>query len=137
MICCTRRLTFAAGHRLLGHAGKCRHPHGHNYAVEIMAEGSLDQQGRVIDFGVIKEQVGGWIDAQLDHAFIVHAEDVQLVDALKGEKIYQLRGNPTAENIAEHLLSVSQDLLLPHGVRVRRVRVYETDNCYADAMPDL
>ena len=30
-----RRIKFSAGHRLLGHGGKCENLHGHNYCVEF------------------------------------------------------------------------------------------------------
>ena len=49
MITCTRRLTFCAGHRVLGHESKCAHPHGHNYVVYVTAEAEqLDDVGRVM-----------------------------------------------------------------------------------------
>ena len=60
---CTRRIQFASGHRVLGHENKCRHIHGHNYVAFIHAEAEqLDSIGRVIDFGVLKDKFGGWID---------------------------------------------------------------------------
>jgi 6-pyruvoyltetrahydropterin/6-carboxytetrahydropterin synthase len=131
---CTRRLTFAAGHRVLGHEGKCQNPHGHNYAVEITVSGKLDALGCVVDFGVVKELVGEWIEANLDHAFLVNRDDQELLDALdvNGWPVYQMDGNPTAENIALMLFKVAGDLLAEKRVAVERVRVHETENCYAD-----
>ena len=58
MIEITRRLEFDAGHRVLGHEGKCKNLHGHRYSAEITVTApDLDGLGRVIDFGVIKEKV--------------------------------------------------------------------------------
>lgn len=37
-ITCTRRLQFCAGHRVLGHEGKCARPHGHNYTLFVTAK---------------------------------------------------------------------------------------------------
>src|SRR5262249_22784820 len=56
MITATRRIQFAAGHRVFGHEGKCRYLHGHNFvALVTAAADDLDAVGRVIDFGVLKE----------------------------------------------------------------------------------
>ena len=63
MISCTRRIQFCAGHRVLGHENKCANAHGHNYVAYISARSNdLDKVGRVIDFSVLKEKIGGWID---------------------------------------------------------------------------
>jgi len=144
MITCTRRLTFCAGHRVVGHEGKCRHLHGHNYVVEITCEADrLDGVGRVVDFGVIKREVGGWIDSALDHGFLVWTKDIATIRALaefyededKGlvQKCYMMDANPTAENIAEMLRERASKLLEGFGVYVVGVVVHETENCSATA----
>lgn len=133
---CTRRLEFDAAHRVTRHESKCRHLHGHRYAVEVTVSAeSLDDRGRVIDFGAVKDLVGGWIDANLDHGTIIKRGD-PLGDfvAAAGWKLHVLDGEPTAENIAEELHRVATDLLGQHGtdIGVVSVRVYETPNCWAD-----
>ena len=37
MITATRRIQFAAGHRVFGHEGKCRYLHGHNFIAFVTA----------------------------------------------------------------------------------------------------
>lgn len=145
----TRQLTFCAGHRVLGHEGKCAHLHGHNYVVEVTAEqevpwssvSPLDGIGRVIDFSVLKEKVGGWLDAFWDHGFILNEQDLAVVEALdafrdtdgKESKQFRLPDNPTAENMARYLLEdVCPAVLKGTGVRVTKVRVVETENCWAE-----
>lgn len=72
----TRRFEFDYGHRVLGHEGKCRHLHGHRGRAEVTVSASeLDDLGRVIDFSVIKEKVGSWIDEHWDHNLLLHPED--------------------------------------------------------------
>lgn len=100
---------FCAGHRLLNHKGKCRYPHGHNYAVSI---GIIypsyyveKEQGYLVDFGDLKHLVKSYIDTQLDHGFILHHAD-PLIDKLEqlGDecvKVYIVGKPPTAETIAE------------------------------------
>jgi len=133
-----RRLTFCAGHRVYGHENKCANPHGHNYAAFITAAAEeLDTIGRVIDFGVIKEKVGGWIDANWDHAFLYYAGDPDMRAWFEGSvscRSYSCPFNPTAENMAQFLLHV----VLPHvfqgtGVVGLEVIIEETENCRATA----
>ena len=146
-ITCTRRIQFCAGHRVMGHENKCAHLHGHNYVAMLTAEsanvgGSLDTIGRVIDFSVLKSRLGGWIDENWDHGFILHADDGAAWDALEtfgdctgqAQKSYAMVNNPTAENMAKHLLADIGPLLLDGtDTRLVAVRIWETENCYADA----
>lgn len=150
-VTCTRRLQFCAGHRVMGHESKCAHLHGHNYVVRVTAEASLDLIGRVIDFSVLKARIGGWIDANWDHGFLVHEGDRAALTAIEAfeaketslsprdrpafaQKVYRLPYNPTAENMARYLLEViGPKLLHGTGVRITKVEVDETENCAAEA----
>ncbi len=136
----TRRFTFDAAHRVLGHEGKCRHLHGHRYVAEVTVKASeLNRLGMVIDFSVIKERVGGWIDEHLDHNIILNPAD-PLVALLLGSKVqrpYVMMAsapNPTAENIAQVIYECGVDSL-PDSITVVVVKLWETDNCYAVFRP--
>lgn len=134
---CTRRIQFCAGHRVAGHENKCRNLHGHNYVALFEAEASLDELGRVIDFSVLKERIGGWIDEHWDHGFVIGEEDQEALDVIgqmPGQKQYVLPMNPTAEWMADYLLyDVCPAVLEDTGVTVRKVILWETENCYATA----
>lgn len=137
----TRRIQFCAGHRIYKHESKCKNFHGHNYVVFIEAvnvDADLDSLGRVIDFSVLKERVGGWIEKHWDHGFIHFKDDAQAMMALAvlemNHKTYVLDKNPTAENMARHLLEeVCPVVLEGTGVTVTKVTVWETENCFAEA----
>ena len=138
MITATRRIQFAAGHRVHGHEGKCRHLHGHNFVAFVTAAAAdLDTVGRVIDFGVLKERIGGWIEREWDHGFVVWTDDAEARHALAqvaGQKTYVLAANPTAENLADHLLRVvGPEALRGTGVRLVKVTLHETENGIAEA----
>lgn len=138
MIRCARRLHFCAGHRVWRHENKCAHLHGHNYTAIFHAEAQqLDGLGRVIDFGELKARLGPWLDEHWDHGFIVQRDDLEAVRALQqvpDQKLYLLDCNPTAENLADHLLRVvAPAALAGTGVRVVRVVLWETANCRAEA----
>lgn len=135
MLTCTRRIEFDAAHRLVNHEGKCRHLHGHRYVVDITCESTLDSVGRVVDFGVVKQLVGGWVDETLDHGTILNETDTDLVELCerKGWKFYRMQVNPTVENLARLIHNKSRALLIQSGVEVTHVRVYETPNGWADS----
>ena len=131
----TRKLEIDAGHRLLGHEGKCRNVHGHRYVFEVTCSTTeLDQVGRVVDFGVIKAKVGDWLDRVWDHGMLLQTGD-PLIEWLRvndaGGKVFTMKAPPTAENIARELFETAEALLEEDGVQVDRVRVHETPNCWA------
>ena len=133
-----RRVEFCAGHRLLGHEGKCAALHGHNYAAEFhVAADALDDLGRVVDFGVVKDRLKGWIDREWDHGFVLWERDgtaVAAVRSVEPSKLFLLPRNPTAEALAEHLLrTVCPAAMGDLGVRCVRVELWETPNCRAVA----
>ena len=133
-----RRFTFCAAHRIRGHETKCKHLHGHNYQllVHVAANSQLDELGRVIDFTFLKERIGGWIEENWDHGALVWREDAELLQALQSlpnQKIYILPANSTAENMALYLYhNVLPALLDGTGVRVIRLTLWETENCFVE-----
>lgn len=134
MITCTRRLEFDAAHRILNHESKCKYLHGHRYALEAsFVANELDDLGRVIDFGVIREVLGDWIDSNLDHNTILCTKDKNLGDKITaetGQEIYYLDENPTAENIANHILKeICPKLFAQKDVKCVSIKLYETPNC--------
>lgn len=140
---CDRRIEWDSAHRVTRHESKCRTLHGHRYVAILECEAdALDHAGRVVDFGVMKQRVGEWIDENLDHTTIVAAHDKELEDfciAQAAKHKHRMpfvmdEGEPTAENIARLLLRVSTQLLGGSGVRVVSVRVFETPNCSATAV---
>lgn len=146
MITCTRKLTFETGHRVFGHESKCAHFHGHSYKAFITAQApQLDSCGRIIDFSVLKQLIGGWIDSEWDHGFLLWEKDpavtllYNFAISYKGkpdamQKLFCLPYVPTAENIARYLLEVvCPRLLNGTGVVVTAVKIDETENCSATA----
>jgi len=137
MTTAVRRLQFCAGHRVWKHEHKCANLHGHNYIAFVHAEADqLDNLGRVIDFSVLKERIGGWIEQHWDHGFICHRDDAEALramEAIPNQKTFLMDANPTAENMADFLLRVvGPGQLADTGVRLVRVVLWETENCYAE-----
>jgi 6-pyruvoyltetrahydropterin/6-carboxytetrahydropterin synthase len=138
VITATRKLTFCAAHRVLGHESKCKNLHGHNYTVMITAEALvLDDCGRVVDFSVLKDKVGGYINAYWDHGCILNQADPLLTlfaptGTLDDHPCYALPKNPTAENMAAYIGAIiAPQVLEEHQITVTQVDVWETENCFA------
>lgn len=141
----TRRLEFDAGHRIPDHASQCRHLHGHRYAIEVTVEGPVhDEPGRadngmVLDFGDIKTLVRNAVADPWDHAFLVWRDDRLVRDMLEripDHKTVVLDRVPTAENLAAIAFDIiDRELRAQAGgaLKLVRVRLYETPNCWSDA----
>jgi len=143
VLTCIRRLEWDAAHRIPRHESKCAAFHGHRYAAELHCTApELDDRGRVIDFGVIKALVGGWIDQHWDHTAILMTGDpdavVQAIAASNeahGRPVYWMDVPPTAENIVAELARVAGPMLAERGVELVRVRLWETPNGSAEWIP--
>ncbi|NTV11830.1 MAG: 6-carboxytetrahydropterin synthase QueD [Zoogloea sp.] len=144
----TRRLEFDAGHRIPDHASQCRHLHGHRYAIEITLSGAIIKadgspvNGMVMDFSDVKAIAKEHLVDRWDHAFLVYRGDTAVVDflgSLPGHKTVVLDVIPTAENLAAEafriLASRYHDTYGNH-LRLEQVRIFETPNCWADALPE-
>ena len=127
-----RRYMLSASHRLhaeglsadenLAAYGKCNNPrgHGHNYIVEVLAGGPVDQgTGMVIDMVALDETVRGRVIERFDHTNLN-------MDPLFVNRV------PTTENLCRVVFGLLRDAL-PAG-RLEYVRVEETENnffeCY-------
>lgn len=93
----------------------------------------------ILDFGLIKQLVGRWIDENWDHSAIFDKDDpdeacaaIASSNAAYGRPVYYLNGAPTAENLALELVAVAQPLLGAYGIIVDRVVLWETPNCSAE-----
>ncbi len=120
----------------------------------INEQNGLDELGRVIDFSVIKEKLCMWIEDKWDHKFLHWKEDELMLCLARGihsenamsacpefgnyhtnvdhyfGSMVPLDFNPTAENLALHLLhAVGPKQLKGTGVTLTKVVIEETAKC--------
>lgn len=121
----TRRVHFAAGHRLhdpeLGEEenrrifGACSNPngHGHNYEVEVTVKGEVDPDtGFVIDLARLRDLIQAEVIEDVDHANL-------------NRDVEWMRGvNPSAENLTVAIWRRLEGRL--DGARLLSVRLWET-----------
>jgi 6-pyruvoyltetrahydropterin/6-carboxytetrahydropterin synthase len=124
-----RRESFNAAHQLCDPAlseeenrrlfGKCANLHGHNYVLEVVVAGEIDQaSGYVLDLKLLSEVIGRQIIRDVDHRNL--NIDVPWLKGLI----------PTAENLA-HAFWERLQPELPARL-LRSVRVWETDKNWAE-----
>jgi len=155
----TREISIDAGHRIPLHESKCRNIHGHRYKILLTVMGRKlkttgSGSGMLMDFGFMKEEMMGHIDAIFDHALILYQKDPLIKHLLpigdrtptlgqhggKFGKIVIIDRIPTAENLAELW---TKQLIVPVASRsegwctVKSVTVFETPNCSATFTRDL
>lgn len=145
----TRKLEFDAGHRISTHDSQCRHLHGHRYVIEITLSGNIisdegvTEQGMVMDFSKVKQIAKAVLVDQWDHAFLVYSGDTlvfNFLQSLPDHKTVVLNVQPTAENLAllafDTLNEAYQDTYGNH-LQLEKVRLFETPNCWADAIREI
>lgn len=131
MIYLTRKCEFSASHYYHNPAlsadenrrlfGKCNNPngHGHNYTLEVTVKGELDpRSGFVMDLKDLKELLTREVLDAFDHRFL-NKEVAEFAEQM-----------PTTENIAIAVWKRLEPKL--SGARLHRVRVYETQDLFAD-----
>ena len=126
-----KEFAFDAGHRVLGHGGKCRFLHGHRYRalVEVSVE-TLNELKMVIDFYDLKAIIMPLV-MEWDHGMELAQGDplgptlVQL-----GQRVSLVPGNATVEVMAQVLYDRCVVALGP-PYQVESVRLWETPTCCA------
>ena len=125
----SRRETFNAAHQLRNPRlsddenrrlfGKCVNLHGHNYALDVVVAGKIDDaSGYVLDLKQLSDVMHKLIIQDVDHRNL--NTDVPWLEGLI----------PTAENLAVAFWERLQPEL-PEGL-LRSVRVWETDKNWAE-----
>lgn len=133
----TKLFKFESAHRLPWHKGDCKNLHGHSYRLEVELEGEPDERGTLVDFADIKHIIKPLVN-KLDHATLISADDYVLIDtmSLLNSKHYILPFDTTSENlcsfIIEYIYQKGKVLLSKHGIQYIRIRVQETESCYAE-----
>jgi 6-pyruvoyltetrahydropterin/6-carboxytetrahydropterin synthase len=124
-----RRESFNAAHQLCDPGlsdeenqrlfGKCANLHGHNYVLEVVVAGDIDQDsGYVFDLKILSDVIATQVIQDVDHRNL--NTDVPWLKGLI----------PTSEILAQAIWERLQPEL-PAGL-LRSVRVWETDKNWAE-----
>jgi len=148
MLTITRKLEFDAGHRIPDHKSQCRNLHGHRYTLEITLigavineEGSSDN-GMIMDFSDVKALARQHLVDVWDHAFLAYEKDVavrEFLDSIPGHKTVVIDRIPTVENLAQvafDILHAAYRDRYGTGLRLHKLVLHETPNCWAEITAD-
>lgn len=129
-----KRAHFDASHRLLHYQGKCANLHGHRWLVEVWIEGTVDSiSGILVDYNEIRKVIDCF-----DHQIILNESDPMVTCISKFHEVITTKGDPTSELLTVIIRDRINDLCSESKVdaRVRRIRVWESDTCYAEMSHD-
>jgi 6-pyruvoyltetrahydropterin/6-carboxytetrahydropterin synthase len=148
MITITRKLEFDAGHRIPDHKSQCRNLHGHRYTLEVTLVGEVIEQeghsdnGMIMDFSDVKTIAREHLVDVWDHAFITYAKDTvvrEFLESLPGHRTVVIDCIPTVENLARTAFNILKPAFHDRfgtGLRLQRLVLHETPNCWAEITAD-
>lgn len=106
----TKEFTFDSAHFLTKYHGKCENLHGHTYRLRVTVEGSIQEDGMVIDFVELKKLVKERVVDRYDH-----------------QNLNDFFENPSAELV---VIQIWKDLeALPAG-RLYELTLWETPESF-------
>lgn len=136
----TKFYDFEMAHALWNYDGLCKNIHGHSYKlyVTVIGEPINDENdkknGMVIDFGDLKRIVKGEIVDQLDHSLAIYKraphDKLLTLDGMY-ERHFVFDFQPTCENLVVWIVEKIKPML-PKGVELKNVKLYETANSSAE-----
>lgn len=137
MLSITKKFRFEAAHAILNYEGLCKNIHGHSYELLVTVCGPKDAETQmVMDFKQLKSIVNDAFLAQADHALFLNQNHPRLMEleTYMGKK-FLMDGEPTAENMVETIASLVR-WKLPAGIKLKRLRLFETESSFVDWEPD-
>ncbi len=133
-----KEFNWEMGHRLPEHFGKCKNIHGHSYKMTVELEGSLNDNGMLMDYYDLKKIINPIVE-NLDHAFMVYEKDIPVVEFLNkiNSKKVIVDFESTVENITKYFLKEIRKSGLPSNVKKVKVRICESPDDYAEEEAEL
>jgi 6-pyruvoyltetrahydropterin/6-carboxytetrahydropterin synthase len=133
-----KEFTWEMGHRLPEHFGKCKNIHGHSYKMIVELEGSVEDNGMVMDYFDLKKIVIPMIE-EVDHSFMVYQEDKEVISFLKkmNSKMVVVEFQSTVENICSYFMNKINKIDFPPNIKFIKVRIYETSDDYAENTTEI
>lgn len=127
-------------HALTNYDGLCSNIHGHSYKLQITLLGEPlesagnPKDGMVMDFSVLKKLVKKHIVEPFDHSLMIndiaaHEKLTELGDLYRRQHLVNFQ--PTTENMVIFIADKLKKLL-PEHLELFSVRLYETNNSFAE-----
>lgn len=106
----SKEFSFDSAHFLTKYHGKCERLHGHTYRLRVTVEGSVQDDGMVMDFKELKTLVKAKVIDRYDH-----------------QNLNDFFDNPSAENV---LMQIWKDLDADLPVKLHELMLWETPDSF-------
>ena len=105
------KTSISSAHKLsLPYESKCKKLHGHNYKIELLIDGSINEHGMLIDFSHLKREV-----QKYDHI-----------------NLNNIITQPTVENLTQFLLGKLKNLSKTENINSIKIKIWETENAFVE-----
>ena len=138
MLQLTKIFYFETAHAIYGYSGSCRNIHGHSYQLHVTVaspgiyEDFIPAPGMVLDFKELKKIVCATIIEQFDHKLILSRDFLEAHgNMLQQENLVIWEAEPTAENMLIYIRRILEKNL-PEGINLVHLKLYETEDSYAE-----
>jgi 6-pyruvoyltetrahydropterin/6-carboxytetrahydropterin synthase len=142
MLQVTKIFRFEMAHAIVGYEGPCKNIHGHSYELHVTTTTSdkndryLPAPGFVIDFKDLKRIVQHTVIQKLDHKLVLSKDFLAKNPSVKDQdNLFLWDAEPSAENLLIFFHKNIQEHL-PEGVRLKELKLYETNDSYAEWVND-
>lgn len=135
IITLSKTFRWEMAHRLPFHQSGCQNIHGHSYEMDVIISGVPDENGMLLDYGLLKARVKPVVD-ELDHAFLCCNNDTLLVPFLKQSpfKVVYVDFETTSENLVFYLMDKIKTLIRPFfNIHTLKIVIRETTTSSASA----
>lgn len=106
----SKEFSFDSAHFLTKYHGKCERLHGHTYRLRVTVEGSVQDDGMVMDFKELKTLVKAKVIDRYDH-----------------QNLNDFFDNPSAENV---VMQIWKDLDADLPVKLYELILWETPDSF-------
>ena len=133
----TKQFDFEAAHALENYSGKCRDIHGHSYHFrvtvigEVMNDYSIEENGMVIDFAVLKKVVKSNVVDVFDHTLVLRSDSRFRGIEKHNDRVMYVDYQPTCENMLLDMVERIRNKL-PKGIVLHNAFLRETARSYAE-----
>jgi 6-pyruvoyl tetrahydropterin synthase/QueD family protein len=116
------RHNIEMAHRLSLTPGKCENIHGHTWWCTMSLLGDVDETGKVLEFGKVKEEFRSYLDRNYDHRLLLYDRDELMTNTLHPSLHYpglrMTMFDPTTENVANEIFEWATQLFQLQQVHI-------------------
>jgi 6-pyruvoyltetrahydropterin/6-carboxytetrahydropterin synthase len=138
MLQITKIFNFEMAHALYGYDGPCKDIHGHSYVLHVTVTTNYTESeylggtGIILDFKELKRIIGDTLIQKYDHGLVLSKSYLKANPNFSvAENLVVWDFEPSAENILLYFKN-ELDAVFPGEMRLVKLKLYETNNSFAE-----